>query len=375
MPVNFTTKRISDLPPTTALNPESYVVVVTGDTAPPDGALASMAVVAEYAATFVPEGPQGPEGPAGPTGPQGDALDIDGTAPSKAALDLIPATVGLVYVTTDDGKVWVGDGTAWAELATALGPQGPAGPQGAPGEAGAPGPAGPAGPTGPAGASVPTGTILPYAGVVAPTGFVMCDGLAYESQDPLYQPLFNVIGISFGKGPGSTYLVPNLIGRTIVGVDASDPLFTTVGRTAGSKDSQPIDHDHASGALRVGSHNHPIGGTTGNDSPDHTHPMQHQHPGVNINQAAGFFTRNAYNNGAWGAEVNGTVPGAAFINPPTGDADRANTSGASARHRHSLPDRTGNADTVVTGTTGRRGVSGVNMNVQPSMALNYIIKL
>lgn len=63
---------------------------------------------------------------------------------------------------------------------------------------------------------VPTGTIIPYGGSSAPSGYLLCDGTAYDRAT--YAELFAIIGISYGNGNGSsTFNVPDLRGRTVVG--------------------------------------------------------------------------------------------------------------------------------------------------------------
>ena len=105
-------------------------------------------------------------------------------------------------------------------------------------------------------------------------------------------------------------------GRVMVGLDAADALFDTAEETGGSKDAVVVSHTHT------------FSGTTGNDSPDHTHN-----------------THGAYGGG-------GNPGGSLNINNPGGQ-DLA-TSGASTRHQHSF-----------SGTTASTGSSGTNANVQP----------
>ena len=70
---------------------------------------------------------------------------------------------------------------------------------------------------------VPTGAILPYAGLVAPDGWLLCDGQgAYKSQHPA---LFNAIGYTYGQPvPSDTNIfgLPDLRGRGVVGYDDMD---------------------------------------------------------------------------------------------------------------------------------------------------------
>jgi len=372
----FTTTKAGDLPLKSAVTPADTILIV-GDGSPPDIMQASMEVLAEMTAGYVDPGPQGIQGPQGPEGPQGVGLTIDGTALDYA--DLVanaPKVENNVYVTTADGLLWVCDGVAWSEIATALGPTGPTGPTGPAGPQGATGPAGPTGATGAPGASVPTGTLLAYAGPTAPAGFEMCVGQSRDSTSPTYINLFNVIGYTYGKGPGTEFLFPNPNGRTLVGVDPLDPFFTVPGRPSGSRDTIVVEHQHSAGTLAVGAHRHPIGGSTGTDSPDHSHYQQHTHPATGANRDVGWFSRTSpVVSGSWGAVVSGEVAGGAWSTPPTGASDRGNTDGANARHQHALPDATGDQTAPITGVAATAGGTGIGKNIQPSLAINYMIKL
>lgn len=108
-------------------------------------------------------------------------------------------------------------------------------------------------------------------------------------------------------------------GRVMVGFNSSDTLFDTLEETGGSKDAAVVAHTHT------------YSGTTGNDSPDHTH----------LNNAVGLGVSSNIN---WVG-----TGGAAYRN-----ANDTQTGGASARHQHSF-----------SGTTASTGDSGTNANLQP----------
>jgi len=79
-----------------------------------------------------------------------------------------------------------------------------------------------------------TGIIQMFAGSVAPDGFLICDGSAISRE--IYSELFNVIGISYGAGNGSsTFNVPNFKGRVPVGLDSSQTEFDALNKIGGSK--------------------------------------------------------------------------------------------------------------------------------------------
>lgn len=80
----------------------------------------------------------------------------------------------------------------------------------------------------------PTGEIRMFAGSTAPTGFLICDGS--EVSRTTYSDLFDVIGTTYGTGDGSTtFNLPNLKGKVVVGLDSSDTSFNSLGNTGGDK--------------------------------------------------------------------------------------------------------------------------------------------
>jgi Phage Tail Collar Domain len=80
-------------------------------------------------------------------------------------------------------------------------------------------------------ATTPPGIIVPYGGTAAPSGWVLCDGAAYNGLDARYSALYRAIGTTFGGSAGAmSFNVPNLAGRFLRGATAANPL----GQTGGS---------------------------------------------------------------------------------------------------------------------------------------------
>jgi microcystin-dependent protein len=126
-----------------------------------------------------------------------------------------------------------------------VGPQGPTGPAavgppgtgstGPAGENGINGAAGAPGEQGPPGAGADVGSVIMFAGPTAPTGWLLCDGMAVDRTT--YSALYSIISDIYGNGDGiSTFNLPNLNGRVPVGLHATDPSFNPLGLTGGSKD-------------------------------------------------------------------------------------------------------------------------------------------
>lgn len=140
-----------------------------------------------------------------------------------------------------------------------VGPQGPPGPIGPKGDQGERGPAGPPGPkgdkgeTGPRGQKgdpgeaitvvTPAGVIAAFAGSSAPSGWLMCDGREYDRQT--YPELARVFGNAF------RFRVPDLRGRTVLGVNAAHKL----GELGG-------EERHALTVDEMPRHSHQIGGAS-----------------------------------------------------------------------------------------------------------------
>ena len=114
----------------------------------------------------------------------------------------------------------------------------------------------------------PAGTIIAYAGSTAPDGYMLCDGSAVSRS--IYSKLFTAIGTTYGTGDGSTtFNVPNLKGKVIVGYNSSDSDFNSLGNTGGEKThtltvNEIPSHDHdirysLEGVAHSGSGNNIVG--------------------------------------------------------------------------------------------------------------------
>lgn len=82
-----------------------------------------------------------------------------------------------------------------------------------------------------AGSFISSGLILPYSGSAAPSGFLLCNGAAVSRTT--YAALFAVTSTSYGVGDNSTtFNVPDLRGRSIIGVGTGTKVFTFASRSS-----------------------------------------------------------------------------------------------------------------------------------------------
>lgn len=87
------------------------------------------------------------------------------------------------------------------------------------------------------------GTIKMWAGMIAkiPKDYMLCDGseLAINS----YPELYDNLGVSFGGDGQSSFRIPDLKGRFVVGYDNNDIDYNNIGKTGGAK-KKPISNDN-----------------------------------------------------------------------------------------------------------------------------------
>src|SRR3990167_386665 len=80
-----------------------------------------------------------------------------------------------------------------------------------------------------------TGAIVQYGGSSAPSGWVICDGTAYDVTTAPYLALWSVIGTTYGGTGQSDFKVPDLRGRVAIGSGTG----TASGATAKTLGSTP----------------------------------------------------------------------------------------------------------------------------------------
>ncbi len=114
-----------------------------------------------------------------------------------------------------------------------------------------------------------TGTIKMWSSTTIPTGYLLCDGRTVSRT--AYADLFKIIGTTYGAGDGSTtFNLPNMGGRSVVGKSSSKALANTGGSTSVTLSASNIpSHSHSIPALSgtaasAGAHQHYVdpAGTT-----------------------------------------------------------------------------------------------------------------
>lgn len=197
---------------------------------------------------------------------------------------------------------------------------------------------------------VPVGSINAWSTNTAPTGWQLCDGTAVSRTT--YAALFAVIGETYGAGDGSTtFNLPNLKGRAIVGRDSSQTEFDTLAETGGAK------------TVTLSS----------SEIPSHTHTITHDH-GTHSHSASLVIDSAGSHNHTLTVTSGGLT--AASGTAAVGITNESlNTTGTAGTHSHSSTLTIAASTSITfTGNSGPTGGGGAHNNLQPYIVLNYIIK-
>lgn len=192
------------------------------------------------------------------------------------------------------------------------------------------------------------GEIYMYAGSVAPSGFLLCDGSSVSRST--YAELFDVIGTNFGQGDGSTtFGIPDLRGRVIVGASANHSLAETGGEET---------HQLVSAEIPVHSHGIPSHGhasTIKATTPQLTHT---------ITQPAFTYAAPSGNSKCIGS--------GGYKGTTSTDATRS-ANLAISNHAAAACTKSGGVTDRAAFNSATSGAGDAHNNMQPYVTLNYVI--
>lgn len=218
----------------------------------------------------------------------------------------------------------------------------------------------------------PVGTIMIYSGTTVPTGYMIADGSSLSRTD--YPELYKVLGTTYGSADSTHFNLPNLSGRTVVGLSTSDNDFKTLGQTGGEKNvtltvSQLPSHTHTftGSASQTGdesnTHYHTFTGTTDSSSVIGSFSTLITSDGV---LASGVFSKGSFS--------------ATLAKPSTGTDLGVVTYSFNSKHTHTFTGTTVSTTThthtvTPSGTNSQTGGGSSHNNMQPYIAMYYIIKV
>lgn len=185
---------------------------------------------------------------------------------------------------------------------------------------------------------VPTGSVLMWAGTGTPEGYLSCDGSSISRTS--FPDLFAVLGTTYGSVDINSFSLPDLRGRAPIGSGTGSGLTNRPLGSSGGAETVTL------GTGEIPAHTH--SGTTDNAGL-HSHTSNAVGGQGNAGLAIADGTNTATETDASLGEINvWTLPQALTINNG-GD------------HNHTF-------------TSGSTGGGGAHANMQPFLALNFIIK-
>jgi microcystin-dependent protein len=222
----------------------------------------------------------------------------------------------------------------------------------------------------------PSGSVISYAGASAPTGWLLCSGQTVSRTT--YSSLFAAIGTTYGVGDGSTtFTLPDMRGRVVAGVDnmggsAASRLTNTVLSVSNAIGAVGGAETHTLTSAQSGvpghAHGNTLTGTTSFATSNHTH--RHVAP-IGLN-SGNIFVLNA-GSGQLDAAGNYSI-----FDIQTTTGAFVGTGGSAAYERYFVTSETPSATASVglsNATNTAANASQAHLNTQPTIVLNYIIKV
>jgi microcystin-dependent protein len=152
---------------------------------------------------------------------------------------------------------------------------------------------------------LPAGTVVQSAAIVAPAGWVECDGRLLLRTDPEYKDLFTSIGHAYSSefnGDDISFNVPDFRGRVPVGVGMGDSLSLRVLGASGGAETHTLtinempEHNHTGTTDISGTHTHPLTLSYDDGNNSHTagqHPNGDALPADNVDKNYDINTKPA----------------------------------------------------------------------------------
>ena len=194
------------------------------------------------------------------------------------------------------------------------------------------------------------GEIYMFAGITPPEGFLICDGSSISRS--IYSDLFDVIGVSYGQGDGSTtFNIPELQGRVIVGASINHALAETGG-----------EEFHTLTSSEIPAHSHVV--------PSHGHSSTIK---ATTPSLAHTITQPAFTYTAPGGTDNRTRSGTSGFNGVTSTNATRSANLAISNHAADACTKTGGVLDCAAFDSASTGSSNGHNNMQPYTALNYVI--